>query len=250
MDQETYYYGQGKVYLAPRDLDGKPGAWRWIGDVSALQVAMTVESFSHKDSYSGQRAEVRRLITSKEASVTSTWHDYNPDNLALVLYGQNATIPSGTVTSETLPANIKIGERFSLEHQNISDVVIDDLVIETDFTVDAEFGAITFLTDQAKAPSVSYTFGPSTVTSIFDQNPVEVAFRFEGLNMAEDEQRVILELYKLKYDPTSALSLINTDTSLAGLETTAIALADTQRKNADTIYGRYGRLIHVGSVTR
>ncbi|MGU9776192.1 phage tail tube protein [Salmonella enterica] len=247
MSQETYYYGQGKVYLAPRGEDGKPGAWRWIGDVSALQVAMTVESFSHKESYSGQRAEVRRLITSKAASVTSTWHDHNPDNLALVLYGQSATVAAGTVTGETLPANIKAGERFSLEHQNISDVLIGELVAEVDYAVDSEFGAVTFNTDQVAAPSVNYKYGASTVTSIFDQNPAEVAFRFEGLNLAENEQKVILELYKLKYDPTSALSLINTDTSLAGLETTAAALADTQRKESDAVYGRYGRLIHVGS---
>lgn len=242
---ETYYYGQGKVYLAPRDENGKPGAWRWIGDVSALQVAMTVESFSHKESYSGQRAEVRRLITSKEASVTSTWHDHSPDNLALLLYGASATIAAGSVTGETLPANIQAGERYSLEHQNISDVVIGALVENTDYTVDPEFGAIEFLTAQATAPSVNYKYGASTITSVFDQNPAEVAFRYEGMNLAEDERKVILELYKLKYDPTSALSLINTDTSLAGLETTAAALADTQRKEDDAVYGRYGRLIHV-----
>lgn len=247
MSHETYYYGQGKVYLAKRGTDGKPGAWRWIGDVSALQVAMTVESFSHKESYSGQRAEVRRLITSKEASVTSTWHDHSPENLALVLYGQSATVAAGTVTGEALPASIKVGERYSLEHQNISDVEIDALVEGTDYTIDPEFGAITFLTVQNKALSVNYKYGASTITSVFDQNPEEVAFRFEGLNLAENEQKVILELYKLKFDPTSALSLINTDTSLGGLETTAAALADTQRKESDALYGRYGRLVTVGS---
>jgi hypothetical protein len=34
---ETYYYGQGKVFLARRQANGKPGAFRWVGDVSACR---------------------------------------------------------------------------------------------------------------------------------------------------------------------------------------------------------------------
>ncbi len=51
---ETYSYGQGKVFLASRTPEGVVGAQRWIGDVSAISVKFIVESFSHKESYSGQ----------------------------------------------------------------------------------------------------------------------------------------------------------------------------------------------------
>ena len=47
---ETYFYGQGKVFLAHRQAIGKPGAIRWIGDVSALSRALTVERLNHKES--------------------------------------------------------------------------------------------------------------------------------------------------------------------------------------------------------
>ncbi|WP_431222205.1 hypothetical protein ACQ86O_17775 [Serratia sp. L9] len=73
---ETYQYNQGKVYLARRDAYGKPLAWRWIGDVSVLSLALTVENLSHKESYSGQRMTVRRFPISKDGIVTMTWHEF------------------------------------------------------------------------------------------------------------------------------------------------------------------------------
>ena len=36
MAKEEYFYGQGRVFLAPI-IAGILGAWRWIGDVSSLK---------------------------------------------------------------------------------------------------------------------------------------------------------------------------------------------------------------------
>ena len=38
MPNDTYYYGQGRIYLATRDTSGTPGAYRFVGDVSAFSV--------------------------------------------------------------------------------------------------------------------------------------------------------------------------------------------------------------------
>lgn len=247
--QETYYYGQGKVFLAERDpITGAPGVYRWIGDCDALSLALEVESFDHKESYSGQRASVRRLYTGKEGTLSSTWYERSPENVALVLYGQAVNIAAGTVTGEALPLGIVAGDRVALAHQDVSDVVIGSLIDGTDYILYADVGAVEFLktpdvTDAAL--TVNYKYGAAVNTSMFTQNARDVALRYEGINLAEGGKRVILELYKIQLDPVSAMDWINTDTSLSGLETSAGVLVDTLRQD-DPVIGRYGRVIHVG----
>ncbi|ATM05119.1 MULTISPECIES: hypothetical protein [Klebsiella/Raoultella group] len=241
---ETYYYGQGKVYLARRQANGKPGAFRWVGDVSALSLALTVERLSHKESYSGQRGTVRSFITNKDGTLTSTWHELSPENLAVVMFGEQVVIPAGTVTAELHPAGITAGERHILNHQRVSDVVIGALVEGTDYEVDYTYGAITYLTAQATAPSVNYKFAGSVNTTLFTQQPGDFCLRFEGINLAEGGAAKILELYKISFSPAAALALIQGDTSLAGLETTSTMLYDNARPDDPTI-GRFGRVIDV-----
>lgn len=241
---ETYYYGQGKVFLARRQANGKPGAFRWIGDVSALSMALTVERLSHKESYSGQRGTVRSFVTDKDGTMTSTWHELSAENLAIILYGEQVVIPTGTVTAELLPASIQAGERYVLDHQRIDDVVIGALVEGTDYEVDYTYGAVTFLTAQATAPSVNYGYAGSVNTTLFTQQPEDFFLRFEGINLAEGGAAKILELYKISFSPASALALIQGDTSLAGLETTATVLYDNARPD-DPAIGRFGRVIDV-----
>ena len=48
---ETYYYGQGRVSIALRDaITGALGKWRWIGDVSALSIKLSVDKVQHSES--------------------------------------------------------------------------------------------------------------------------------------------------------------------------------------------------------
>ncbi|HGB3471675.1 TPA: hypothetical protein ACIVB1_001965 [Salmonella enterica subsp. diarizonae serovar 61:l,v:z35] len=241
---ETYYYGQGKLYLAKRNVSGRPGAWRWVGDVSKLELALSVETLTHKESYSGQRATTRRITTGKDATVTSTWFEFSPENLATQLYGDPAIIAAGTVTAEALPAGIKAGDRLTLAHQNVSDVVIGTLKEGTDYTVDALYGALTFLKDQTTAQSVNYSYSGSVNTTLFTSQPEELALRYEGINLAEGGKAVVVELYKVQFDPVSALSLITSDNDVAGLETKAGVLFDAGL-GSDPMLGNFGRVIHV-----
>jgi hypothetical protein len=68
--------------------------------------------------------------------------------------------------------------------------------------VDYTYGAITFLTAQATAPSVNYEYaGPSTPRC--SQQPEDFYLRFEGINLAEGGAAKILELYKISFSPAS-----------------------------------------------
>jgi len=244
--KEMYQYGQGMVSVAPRNADGSYGSLYWLGDVSALAAAISVTSFTHQESYSGQRNTVRRINIGKEATINSTWHQFNSTNLAFALYGESAVIPAGTVTGEALPANIKAGERYMLQYQQVSNVVLGSLVEDTDYTVNAAFGTITFLTDQTASVSANYSYAESINTTIFTDTPKEVYLRFEGINLAEDDANFLVEFYRVKFDPIQALDLINNASNLAGLQTTASALFDGS-KVSDPKLGQVGRVVHIGA---
>lgn len=78
----------------------------------------------------------------------------------------------------------------------------------TDYEVDYTYGAITFLTAQATAPSVNYGYAGSVNTTLFTQKPIDLFLRFEGINLAEGGAAKILELYKISFSPAAALALI------------------------------------------
>ncbi|WP_427833615.1 hypothetical protein [Actinobacillus pleuropneumoniae] len=245
MRTESYSYGQGAVYLAERLPNGQPGAFRWLGDVSELSVSLSVEEFTHKESYSGQHQEVKKIITGKSGEVSIKFHEMSKENLSLMLLGEASTIKAGKVEQEALPENIQVGDRIALVHQNVSDVKIAELKENTDFVVDAVFGTIEFLKEQkSKKLTVAYSYSDVDVIALLTTNPKDLFLRFEGINLAETNEWNLVELYKINFNPTEALNLINNENALDALSAKAKVLADTT-KTGDSTLGRFGRVVKI-----
>lgn len=239
---ETYSYGQGRVHLAERLPNGEPKNLRWVGDISEANLALSTEEFTHKESYSGQRLEVRKINTGKSGEVTLKFHDFSSENLALLLLGEHSKIEAGTVTGEALPKDIKVGDRIALKHVKVSDVTINGMTENTDFVVDKTFGTLEFLTEHTNnTETVAYSYGEVLNVAMLTSNPKDLFLRYEGVNLAEQNEWIMLELYKINFNPTDALALINNDNSLAALTAKAKVLADTT-KTGDTVLGRFGRI--------
>ncbi|WP_330453446.1 hypothetical protein V0I11_07850 [Pasteurella multocida] len=242
---ETYSYGQGKVYLAERLAGGEIGAQRWVGDVSELSISLNVEDLTHKESYSGNRQEVRKIITAKTGEVSAKFHELSAENLSLALLGQSTKIESSSVSGEKLPAEIKKGDRIALAHQNVSSVEIGSLEENTDFIVDSIFGVVEFLKEiSSNSDTVSYSYAEVLNVALLTENPKDLFLRFEGVNLAEDNEWTLVELYKVNFNPTDALSLINSGNELDALNAKAKILADTT-KTGDKTLGRFGRVVKI-----
>jgi len=257
MSTETYYYGQGRIYLAERNATtGVPGDFRWVGDVSAFSIKLAVEKVEHKESYSGQRALVRSFPIGKSATVDMTLHQVDTDNLALTLNGSSTSVDTGTASAEALPDGLVVGSQVSLANPGVSSVVVSDstsgtalvLTAGTDYTVDADFGRITFLkvADFVQPFKVAYSYAARKSVGMFTTGQKNFALRYEGVNLAEGNAPVIADLYKLAPDPLAELALITTGNDVAGMQITGGVLLDSN-KPASGALGQFGAITQVAA---
>ncbi|SVR37916.1 Uncharacterised protein [Klebsiella pneumoniae] len=238
-----YYYGQGKLYLARRNSAGQALSWRWVGDVSALNIELEFEEKKSRASVGGRLVKSQRYITALEGKITSTWHEFSVENLK-VLLGANEFIQTPDLyAQELLPTGIKAGDRISLKNQSVWGVTIDNMEPERDYVVDKLWGAIDFISSPSEEPViVNYQHTGNIVLPLAEKITEEFSLRYEGINLAENNRPVLIEVYRVSLEPVSTLALLNTETEVGGLETTASILYDGQ-KTHDELLGRFGRIV-------
>lgn len=243
-----YYYGQGKVFLARRLADGRAGAMRWVGDVSALNVNFTFEQQVNKVSRGGMLLPSQLYKTAQSASISSTWHYFSAENLALVLGAAPIIEPFSIKAEDEFPAGIIEGDIYSLSHAAVFNVDIEGLKNDVDYVVDRQWGTIEFLVTPAnKSLLVKYEHLQNQSLPLFTSTPVELSLRYQGVNIAQDNAPVLVELYRLVLEPLATLELINTSNNMPGMEIVAQLLADLSRKKAAEL-GYFGRIQQVTSL--
>ncbi|EOE3541508.1 TPA: hypothetical protein ACH2ID_002154 [Klebsiella pneumoniae] len=221
--RENYYYGQGKVFLAPRD---NKRAFRWVGDVSTLKIAFSYEQQITKASRGGQLYQNQRIITGASGSVSSTWHNFSVENLALLLGAQPVDEPFSFNEQFALPEGIVKGDIIVLPHTTVFNVSINGLERDIDYVVDRQFGTIEFLvTPESTGLIAVYEHLFNQWLPFFSTKAQEFYLRFHGINLADDPP-LLLELYRVSVDPLAALEMISSGSDMANLEMTSLILPD------------------------
>ncbi len=245
-----FFSGQGKVFAAQRDAEGNPGAMKFLGNVPTLSIQLETGSEDKRESTSGQRLLAHRLFTTKDANLSITLDEFTADNLALGLYGSPATLPGGEVLEEELPDDLVPGDYVRLEGTSITNLEIVDsegtpatLTEGTHYRIEsASHGTIEILdVDGLTQPFLAdYDDGGGVNVAMFTQPPPVRFFRFEGLNTADDNRPVLVELYQVQLSPLQELGLINE--AYGELVLTGAALFDPVREQ-DPVLGPFGRMI-------
>lgn len=257
----TYASFQGRVFLGSRDANGQPINVRSPGNVATLKLSLKTDVLEHYESQSGQRSQDHRMIKQKSASVSLTIEEFTKENLALALFGNFSTMNSGRVQNQPLGDRQDLptlGERLFLAHQRISNLQVRDSSLDPksllngeDYTLDADFGAIQLLrlNDGETPPAsfkppllASYDHGEVTNIGIFNRPPPERFLRLEGVNTAQGNARVIVEIYRVAFDPLKELDLISDNYNKFELE--GSALMDST-KPVDAEFGQLGRIIQI-----
>ena len=213
---DHYFSGQGVVLLAERDaVTGQPKGFVPVGNVSDLKISVSTSTLEHKESHTGQRGTDLRLTTETKCALSMTMENFVAENLARVSRGTATDIASGTVTDKAIKAYL--GKVIALPHVKISNVVLSDgatpLVLNTDYFVNPEAGSIRLantITGVAEGDDllVDYTYAKQTKVDGLTAGAKELFMRFEGLNTADENSPVVVEVYKFSTDPFKELALI------------------------------------------
>lgn len=249
--QDQYFSGQGLIYVADRDSAGNIGAFRHVGNVPNLVISLETDVQDHKESMTGKRLTDYRLITEQRARVTMTLEKFTKKNLMLLMYGSDQSTTSATsVTNEVLAASsltVAVGDIFFTKFPTVSSLVLKTntttLVLNTDYSLDAATGKITILSIGSMVAgtlNVAYSAAAYESVVLFKDPNKERAIRFEGLNTADAERKVTVELYRVLFDPAGNVALINDE--LAQFEIEGSVLVDSTRLG-DTTLGGFGRVI-------
>ena len=246
----TYASFQGRVFLGKRDEAGLPVEVRSPGNVAELKLSLKTDVLEHYESQSGQRALDHRMVKQKSATVNLTIEEFTKENLALALYGNHVVGTGGTVTAEPVGGDAPVvGDRYFLAHPKVADLVVTDsagtpatLVLGTHYTADTDFGAIQLL-DVASftAPfKASYAYGIATEIGIFTQALPERYLRLEGINTAQGNAKVLVELFGVAFDPLKEISFISDEYNKFELEGSLLA---DPTKPIDAVLGQFGRIV-------
>ncbi len=257
---EKYYFGQGRLLSRPYGTAGR-ASWTWWGDVSALTFEPSSESVRHRESYSGQKASVRKFDFLSECAINGTLHQLDAAALARMLNGTVNTVAGASVVGESL-GTVAVGDEIRLDYPGISNLVITDsnatpatiysqATPTAHFDVVPEWGALSCLSlPTSPAPTMpllaAYTHGGSRQVSFLTSTPGSLELRYEGYNLAENGEAVVVEFYKVSSSLLQQLALITDGTDVAGTDFSLEALLDGS-KPASGALGRFGRMIEVGA---
>jgi hypothetical protein len=231
--KEEYFSGQGVVMIATRDVSGNPTGFRPLGNCPAVAIKNATTVLEHKESTTGQRGTDKRLTTEVKVGIEITLENYNSENIALVTRGTKTAKTGATVTAEAVTAYA--GKISALAHMKVSAVTVEmgvtplvafvDEATAWDYKLNAEAGSIQFnsatgLDGSGAPPNITYTLGEKDVTvdytyatqvevDAFNTGNTELYLRFEGLNTAEEDSPVVIEVFKFSVDPTQDFSMIS-----------------------------------------
>lgn len=223
---------QGAINLATRQ-NAKPGPLTFVGVADSCEVAFETETVTQVESHTGNRLEVGSLTMSKSGTLSMVLKDWNLHNLALVMYGKELKTTAGSVTAEAVPAGVVAGARIRVDHPFISDVAIDNngtpLVEGTDYVVEStNAGIIQFLTAPSAGTTIAYQYVDSNSLSIFTEPSPERWFLLDGMNTADENAPLVLQLYRVKFNPIENLSLLHNE-GFGELPVSGSVLADLEQ---------------------
>lgn len=238
--QTRYYSGQGIVLLAELDSNNVPLGFRNIGNVADLKLAIEVEVETKKETSTGQRATVLRLEKEKTASFSAVVEDLSKETLAMALRGTAAAVPADSVEDEAIIA--RLGLTVPLEHPGVSTVVVTNSAgtttyeLDKNYTINAETGSLNFLTDAEQTAAgateniadaadllVDYDHVAYDKVDALTEASKYYALRFEGLNTADSNKAVVVEIFRISADPLKELALINDEAAAMTLDGSIMA---------------------------
>ena len=244
-DNTRLYRGQGQVLLAKRSPFGKPLGFQFVGNVSELKLNPKTEAIKHTESQTGNNSVDAKIEKNLEVEVSYNTCSSYKDNLMRLLFGKSTETGNVTVTDEEVIAYL--GKISILEHINLTSFssLSSNLGVAfdkgTDYFVDLASGTIEHSTDasynEGDILKADYVSNGEEALAAFESVNENFWLRFNGLNSAENNAPVIVDIPNIRFEPLKELALINDD-DFNKYEQPGIALFD-RYQDPTSKYSRY-----------
>jgi len=249
----TFFQGRGNCYLAEVSNGVLQTPYNRRICTDSLAIDLTTDSFEHINKCGAVDVPDYRGTKSSSGRLTFTFADVQDLNYALAVLGTQTDAASGSITGEAIPAGVAIGDWWFLggleRHRVITSLVIHGdgsptgplLVADTDYTLDAATGKVTFLTAQAGGCSAAYSYSDPVAVSMLTAAQKEYSIMYEFINKADSNNVGSVELYRVRFDPASNMDYQSDELQIPSLAGTV--LADLNKESDDTEFGQFGRRV-------
>lgn len=251
-----YIKGQGKIFLADRDVNGNPVApWLWIGDCPDFQMGQAPEEQKVKENYTGFRGNALTLITGLDTTFQFTLRNIEPKIFALMTAGVVLDVAQATITNEAFPSGLVVGDTVLLKTPGkvtaltVQDNLSAPLTLGTHYTHDG-YGQIVILnlasfTQPLKAST--YTVATKKEVPIQNQAVSNKYLWFKGVNTARKLSgggfpRMDLLLYNCSMKPAESIGFIQQD-NIAEITLGGSFDIDTTKAQTSST-SQYGTLVY------
>lgn len=247
-----YYSGQGRVLVAKRGTNGRPLAFALFADCSAAKMPLSADSTDIFEDQTGNKVLAAQIPGQKKSTLTLTCKQFTKTSAALGFYSEPVSLVTGTVTAEAFPTDLQAGDEIGLKYGNVSDLVVTDstgtpvtLTKGTQYKENSlVFGNVGILQDATDGTyteplKAAYSYGAADSFPMFTKSPEERYIRIEGLNAAENNAPVLIEVYRGKVQPFSEIDWIG---QTAANEDLAIGCLFDSLNAADANYGGFARV--------
>ena len=254
--QETKYcLGQGKLFFAPINSITKlaEDKARFVGNVpeEGFIIAPTVQTIQHNESITGKNRRDAVFYPGQSLTVTVRLENVDLENLTQAMFGTSLRLLEATVSNEIHTAYK--GYSFSLERPNVTNLTImnpSGLIFNQDYRVN-------FKTGEVFIPENSQIVNESLVTVYYTAPPInritgytllnsEVWVRFDGVNMADKLTPIVAEVFKVRFNPASALDFIKNAFPGTQLELIGEALYEPRLEKVAGYEGGIFRIFSIG----
>lgn len=228
------FVGLADIYMKKYDAAAPA---RYVGSVSACNIQHEEENLRQRN-FGREGGTLNTVSRLDQVNVGITFQSLSIENLARVLRGGVTDVAADSVTEEARTAYL--GALVRTEHMNIENVVVTDdtstttFVEGTDYRVTGagivilEAGSIT----EAQAILVSYDYTAQQVVEAFTEGQQEYGLYFDGINEADNNRNVVVDIHRLKLGLPEQLDLIGE--GFITMATTGEALLDSNQVGAGT----------------
>lgn len=237
----------GQVYLR---VAGSAAPLRAIGNVTQLDLAISEDEKAVTDYTTpggGTWSSVSRI---NDVIATMILTDLDPINLARAVYGSETDTAVTVVTAElhgavqgglvrlahpidtTKTVTVKYGTDATIATATATGVAMTDYEVRPEGIV--ILGGAIGIANTSDAIKVSYTSSAYSAIEALTTGSQVFELSFGGLNEANSNTPVILDIYKLKLSAAKSLGMITTD--FANLELTGKVLMDSTKTGGVSKY--------------